>query len=78
MNQGWPNSVVSQFQFSSVRFLCALCVFVVNLLQQTSTTETQRSQKDAQRFQVAIITGLMLLGNGYLLCWDYDKFKRLV
>jgi uncharacterized membrane protein YphA (DoxX/SURF4 family) len=25
-----------------------------------------------------IITGLMLLANIYLLCWDYDKLKRLV
>jgi len=24
-----------------------------------------------------IITGLMLLANVYLLCWDYDKLKRL-
>ncbi|HYG12081.1 MAG TPA: hypothetical protein VD835_19195 [Pyrinomonadaceae bacterium] len=24
-----------------------------------------------------IITGLMLLANIYLLCWDYDKLKRL-
>jgi hypothetical protein len=23
------------------------------------------------------ITGLMLLANIYLLCWDYDKLKRL-
>jgi uncharacterized membrane protein YphA (DoxX/SURF4 family) len=23
------------------------------------------------------ITGLMLLANVYLLCWDYDKLKRL-
>jgi uncharacterized membrane protein YphA (DoxX/SURF4 family) len=25
-----------------------------------------------------IITGLMLLANIYLLCWDYDKLKRLI
>jgi hypothetical protein len=25
-----------------------------------------------------IITGLMLLANIYLLCWDYDKLKHLV
>jgi len=25
-----------------------------------------------------VITGLMLLANIYLLCWDYDKLKRLV
>src|SRR4026207_2108917 len=25
-----------------------------------------------------IITGLMLLANIYLLCWDYDKLKRLL
>jgi uncharacterized membrane protein YphA (DoxX/SURF4 family) len=25
-----------------------------------------------------IITGLMLLSNIYLLCWDYDKLKRLL
>jgi len=25
-----------------------------------------------------LITGLMLLANLYLLCWDYDKLKRLV
>lgn len=24
-----------------------------------------------------VITGLMLLANVYLLCWDYDKLKRL-
>jgi uncharacterized membrane protein YphA (DoxX/SURF4 family) len=24
-----------------------------------------------------VITGLMLLANIYLLCWDYDKLKRL-
>lgn len=24
------------------------------------------------------ITGLMLLGNLYLLCWDYDKLKHLL
>ncbi|HLL14969.1 MAG TPA: hypothetical protein VK388_07895 [Pyrinomonadaceae bacterium] len=24
------------------------------------------------------ITGLMLLANIYLLCWDYDKLKRLI
>ena len=25
-----------------------------------------------------LITGLMLLGNIYLLCWDYDKLKHIV
>ena len=25
-----------------------------------------------------VITGLMLLANIYLLCWDYDKLKRLL
>ena len=25
-----------------------------------------------------VITGLMLLANVYLLCWDYDKLKRLL
>lgn len=25
-----------------------------------------------------VITGLMLLANLYLLCWDYDKLKHLV
>jgi uncharacterized membrane protein YphA (DoxX/SURF4 family) len=25
-----------------------------------------------------IITGLMLLANIYLLCWDYDKLKHLI
>jgi uncharacterized membrane protein YphA (DoxX/SURF4 family) len=25
-----------------------------------------------------VITGLMLLANVYLLCWDYDKLKHLV
>jgi len=78
MNQGWPNSVVSQFQFSSVRFLCALCVFCGELIAANIHHRDTEVTKDAQRFQVAIITGLMLLGNGYLLCWDYDKLKRLV
>jgi uncharacterized membrane protein YphA (DoxX/SURF4 family) len=31
------------------------------------------------RFQgTPFITGLMLLANLYLLCWDYDKLKQLV
>ncbi|MGH8931951.1 MAG: hypothetical protein ACRDZO_15350 [Egibacteraceae bacterium] len=25
-----------------------------------------------------VIAGLMLLGNIYLLCWDYDKLKPIV
>ncbi|HET6668759.1 MAG TPA: hypothetical protein VFH15_00875 [Pyrinomonadaceae bacterium] len=24
-----------------------------------------------------VITGLMLLANIYLLCWDYDRLKRV-
>lgn len=31
------------------------------------------------RFQgTPVITGLMLLANIYLLCWDYDKLKQLL